>query len=110
MGCLTSDVVVVWDSQRHSIQAPPPCSANRITVKAGTKNRSNCSRERCAGNDSASFASNIAEPVWALANSSSSSFSSRSRSSSRIWNQLTAATKVPIPRNSMLTWPASELA
>ena len=45
-----------------------------------------------------------------LANSSTSNSSGFSRSSSRIWNQLTAETSTPTPMNTIVTWPASEPA
>ena len=64
----------------------------------GTKKRSNCSRERCAGKISASLASNKAELPRAFGQFIQFELSSRSLSSRRIWNQLTAATSKPTAR------------
>src|SRR5260221_2578167 len=80
------------------------------TAKTGTKKRSNCSRDRWAGKTSDSLPSNKVDPPRVFANSSSSSFSKRSRSSRRIWNQLTAETRTPRNIKTRLTWPARELA
>ena len=68
-----------------------------MMVKAGTNHFSNCSRDCCAGKLPPSLFSNSAEPPLLRASSSYSSFSVRSRSSRRIWNQLTPATMVPMP-------------
>src|SRR6516164_1101438 len=108
-GCLTTGKAALLDTQRQSHQAPPAWSRQSTTVKIGTKKRSNCSRERWAAKSSASLDSKRVEPERDLVSSSNSSFSMRSLSSSRIWNQLTAATRKPRPRKRTLTWPAREL-
>jgi hypothetical protein len=101
---------VAVEIQRQSNHAPPASSSSNSTPKPGTKNFSNCSRARCAGKTSASFASNSVEPPLLLVSSSSSSFSSRSFSSSRIWNQLMKAISAASPRKIDATCPARELA
>ena len=73
---------IIFCSQRQSRKPPPACSRNSRTVKAGTKNRSNCSRERCAGKDFGFLRVEKRRTGGRLAQFSNSSFSSRSRSSS----------------------------
>ena len=75
----------------------------------GTKYRSNCSRERPALNASVPSLNN-ADVERAFVNSSYSIRSSRSRSSSRIWNQLTSATTNPYATNAAATCADSEFA
>ena len=75
----------ILPSQFQHHHAAAACASINITVKPGTKNFSNCSRDRRAGNASASCASNNApELAPPRASSSNSSRSNRSRSSSRI--------------------------
>ncbi len=109
-GSARSGAITVVDlsSQRHSNQAPPASSRNSSTLKPGTKYFSNCSRERRAGKTSDSFASNRADSPLVRASSSTSSFSSRSFSASRIWNQLMNATSAAKPRKIEAACPASE--
>ena len=98
---------VVRANQRQSSHAPPASSRNSSTANPGTKYFSNCARDRRAGKTSASFASNRADSPLARASSSTSSFSSRSFSSSRIWNQPVKATSIPSPRKMEPACPAS---
>ncbi len=98
-------------SDRQSRIAPAGLQQEQNnTVNAGTKNRSNCSRERCAGNTSVSPVLNSAELAADLVSSSNSSFSSRSRSSRRIWNQLTAATSDAQPHENHARHAGQRLA
>ena len=94
--------------QRQNNQIAVPCNASNNTVKAGTRNRSNWSRDRRAEKLSAS--ANNAEPPLAFLSSSNSMASSRSRASSRNWKVLTAATRKPIPRKMEATNPAMDSA
>ena len=95
-------------TQRQSIHAPPASRRNSSTAKPGTKYFSNCSRERRAGKASDSFATNRVDSPLVRASSSISSFSSRSFSSSRIWNHPANATSIPSPRKIEPACPASE--
>ena len=93
----------------HSSQAPPDSSSSSSTVKPGTKYFSNCSRAFWAGKLPPSLLAKSEAPRL-RASSSNSSFSSRSFSSSRIWNQLRKVTTTPSPRKAEAASPASELA
>ncbi len=94
---------------RQSSHAPPASMMNSKTAKPGTKNFSNCSRVRRAGKISPSFVSNRDDSPRVRDSSSNSSFSNRSFSSSRIWNQLAKAMRTVIKRKIEAPTPASEL-
>jgi hypothetical protein len=89
--------------------APPISRSSKKMVKPGTKYFSNCSRAFCAGKLPPSLVSNNEAPRL-RASSSSSSFSARSFSSRRIWNQLTKVTMTPRPRKTAATVPVKEPA
>ncbi len=72
-------------NQRQRKNAPAASASSSSTVKPGTKNFSNCSRERRAGRPDVSSLLKSAEADGAFVSSSYSSRSNFSRSTSRIW-------------------------
>ena len=110
MGAWSSLGGAALPSHFQSHQTAPPCSRNNSAVNSGRRYFSNCSRERRAGNVSASVCGNNVALLLAFLSSSYSSFSNRSRSSRRIWKKLTTATRKPMPTKEAPTVPVAVAA